>query len=176
MPPAVNDKPSLISVKTVIGFGMPTRYPKAHSDAPGEDAVKETKRHLGWPEDKQFFIPEEALAHFRKAIDRGAELEANWQTLVEKYEQQFPEEGRQWRLMINGDLPADWEDHLPKFEEAKSIATRVASGEVINALAPVIPALIGGSADLGVSNNTDIKVAIVCSGCLRWTHPALWCA
>jgi transketolase len=155
---AVEDRPSLISVKTIIGFGMPTQGTrKAHSDPPGEDAVKETKRQLGWPEDKQFFIPDEALAQFRKAIDRGAELEANWRTLVEKYEQEFAAEGQQWRTMITGDLPAGWEDHLPEFEEPKSIATRVASGEVINALAPVIPALIGGSADLGVSNNTDIK-------------------
>ena len=155
---SVTDKPSLISVKTVIGFGMPTQGTrKAHSDAPGEDAVKETKRHLGWPEDKQFYIPDEALAHFREAIQRGEQFEAEWSELVSKYEQSHPEEAKSWRATMSGELPEGWEDHLPKFEEPKSVATRVASGDVINALAPVMPMLIGGSADLGVSNNTDIK-------------------
>jgi transketolase len=154
----VTDRPSLISIKTVIGFGMPTQGTrKAHSDAPGEDAVRETKRHLGWPEDKQFFIPDEALAHFREAVDRGERLEADWRGLVERYGESHSAEGENWRATMSGELPAGWEDHLPKFEDAKPVATRVASGEVINALAPVMPMLIGGSADLGVSNNTDIK-------------------
>ena len=155
---AVTDKPSLISVKTVIGFGMPTQGTrKAHSDAPGEEAVRETKRHLGWPEDTQFYIPDEALAHYREAIARGEELEAEWHGMVERYAEAHSAEGESLRLTMSGELPAGWEDHLPKFEDAKPIATRVASGEVINALAPVLPMLIGGSADLGVSNNTDIK-------------------
>ena len=155
---SVGDKPSLISVKTVIGYGMPTAGTrKAHSDAPGEEAVRETKRHLGWPEDKQFFVPDEALAHFREAVDRGAKQEEQWQSLVGKYEEKHPELGSQWRSMMKGELPAGWEDHLPKFADPKPVATRVASGEVINALAPHLPMLIGGSADLGVSNNTDIK-------------------
>jgi transketolase len=155
---SVGDKPSLISVKTVIGFGMPTEGTrKAHSDAPGEDAVRETKRHLGWPEDKQFYIPEEALKHFREAVTRGAQQEAEWNTQVENYGQQHSELGREWRSIMQGELPADWETHLPSFADAKPMATRVASGEVINALAPHLPMLIGGSADLGVSNNTDIK-------------------
>jgi transketolase len=150
-------KPSLISVKTVIGYGMPTAGTrKAHSDAPGEEAVRETKRHLGWPEDKQFYIPDEALAHFREAVERGARLEGDWNALVEKYNEEHPELGRAWQSLMKGELPLDWESHLPKFADAKSVATRVASGEVINALAPHLP-LIGGSADLGVSNNTDIK-------------------
>jgi transketolase len=155
---SVTDKPSLISVKTVIGFGMPTEGTrKAHSDAPGEEAVRETKKHLGWPEDKQFYIPDEALAHYREAVPRGEELEAEWHGLVEKYTQAHASEGELWQTTMSGELPAGWEDHLPKFEDPKSVATRVASGEVINALAPVLPMLIGGSADLGVSNNTDIK-------------------
>jgi transketolase len=150
-------KPSLISVKTVIGYGMPTAGTrKAHSDAPGEDAVRETKRHLGWPEDKQFDVPDEALAQFREAVDRGSKLEEEWNELVAKYQEKHPDLGRTWRAMMKGELPADWEKHLPTFEDAKPVATRVASGEVINALAPHLP-LIGGSADLGVSNNTDIK-------------------
>src|SRR5690242_12511911 len=155
---SVTDRPSLISVKTVIGFGMPTQGTrKAHSDAPGEDAVKETKRHLGWPEDKQFYVPPEALAHFRKAIDHGRDFETQWQSQVEKYQQQFPEDSALLESMLSGELPENWEQHLPAFADAKPMATRVASGDVINALAPLMPMLIGGSADLGVSNNTDIK-------------------
>ena len=155
---SVTDRPSLISVKTIIGFGMPTQGTrKAHSDAPGEEAVRETKRHLGWPEDKQFYVPDEALGHFRKAVDRGQKLEAEWRSQVQRYQQQYPQDGALMNSMLNGELPANWEEHLPTFADAKPMATRVASGEVINALAPVLPMLIGGSADLGVSNNTDIK-------------------
>ena len=155
---SITDAPSLISIKTTIGYGMPTQGTrKAHSDPPGEDAVRETKRHLGWPEDKEFYIPDEALAHYREAISRGEHLESEWNALVEKFTDSHPDEAKNWRAMMSGELPEGWEDHLPKFEDAKPVATRVASGEVINALAPVLPMLIGGSADLGVSNNTDIK-------------------
>ena len=155
---SISDRPSLISVKTIIGYGMPTAGTrKAHSDAPGEEAVRETKRQLGWPEDRQFYVPDEALAHFREAVERGSQQEGQWKALVEKYEEQHAELGSQWRSTMKGELPADWETHLPDFKDAKPVATRVASGEVINALAPHLPMLIGGSADLGVSNNTDIK-------------------
>ena len=155
---AVEDKPSLISVKTIIGYGLPTEGTrKAHSDPPGEEAVRETKRRLGVPEDKDFYVPDEVLAHYRKAVENGERAEREWQSLVEKYEEQNPELGRTWRSLMKGELPSGWEDHLPTFADAKPMATRVASGEVINALAPNLPMLIGGSADLGVSNNTDIK-------------------
>jgi transketolase len=155
---SVGDRPSLISVKTIIGYGMPSAGTrKAHSDAPGEEAVRETKRHLGWPEDKDFYVPDEALSHFREAIERGARLEEEWNALVEKYEEKHADAGREWRATMSGDLPEGWETHLPSFENAKPMATRAASGEVINALAPHMPMLIGGSADLGPSTNTDIK-------------------
>lgn len=155
---SVADRPSLISIKTTIGYGMPTAGTrKAHSDAPGEEAVRETKRHLGWPEDKTFYVPDEALAHFREAVERGARAEEEWHRLVERYEREHAELGRTWRTTMSGELPEGWEDHLPKFEDAKPMATRQASGEVLNALAPHLPMLIGGSADLGPSNNTDIK-------------------
>ena len=155
---SVADRPSLISVKTTIGYGMPTAGTrKAHSDPPGEEAVRETKRHLGWPEDQQFFVPEEALAHFRQAIDRGAEFEREWKAMVEQYQEKNSDLAILWQQTMSAELPADWEKHLPAFEDAEAIATRVASGQVINALAPHLPMLIGGSADLGVSNNTDIK-------------------
>jgi len=155
---AVEDRPSLISVRTTIGYGMPTAGTrKAHSDAPGWDAVRQAKRNLGWPEDEVFYIPEEALAYYRQAIERGARAEAEWSKLVEAYGREYEDLGREWRMTMSGELPAGWEGHLPSFENAKPMATRAASGEVINAIAPVLPMLIGGSADLGPSNNTDIK-------------------
>lgn len=155
---SVGTKPSLISVKTTIGFGMPTAGTrKAHSDAPGEAAVRETKRHLGWPEDQQFFIPDEALSHFRQAATRGQKQESEWNDLVSQYQAKHSEMSKLWRTTMSGELPADWEQHLPAFTDSKAMATRAASGEVINALAPHMPMLIGGSADLGPSNNTDIK-------------------
>jgi transketolase len=155
---SVGERPSLISVKTTIGYGMPSAGTrKAHSDPPGEDAVRETKRNLGWPDDKQFYIPEEALNHYRKAIERGAQFENDWQEMVKRYDAKNPEQGELWTRTMSGKLPEDWEQHLPSFADAEPVATRVASGQVINALAPHLPMLIGGSADLGVSNNTDIK-------------------
>ena len=155
---AVTDRPSLISVHTIIGYGLPTQGThKAHSDPPGEEAVREAKRRLGLPEDRTFYVPEEALAHFRKAVERGAQLEAEWNALVEEYERAYPELAREWKLTMSSELPEDWERHLPSFADAKPMATRQASGEVINAIAPAIPMLIGGSADLTGSNNTEIK-------------------
>ncbi|MEA2172917.1 MAG: transketolase [Blastocatellia bacterium] len=155
---SVADRPSLISVKTTIGYGMPTAGTrKAHSDPPGEEAVRETKRHLGWPEDKTFYVPAEALAHFRSALEKGAQSESEWNALVQKYLGEHEELGQAWQATMSGDLPEGWEARLPTFENAKPMATRQASGEVINALAPHMPMLFGGSADLGPSNNTDIK-------------------
>jgi transketolase len=112
---------------------------------------------LGWPEDKQFFVPDEAMTHFRKAIDRGKDQQSEWQELVQSYTEKNTGLGTLWHQTMSGELPAGWEKHLPTFENAEPVATRVASGQVINALAPHMPMLIGGSADLGVSNNTDIK-------------------
>ena len=155
---SIADRPSLISVKTTIGYGMPTAGTrKAHSDPPGEDAVRETKRHLNWPEDKEFYVPEEVLAHYRQAVDRGEQYETEWNDLVKSFAAKHEDLGKLWQQTISGQLPDDWEQHLPSFDDTEAIATRVASGKVINALAPHLPMLIGGSADLGVSNNTDIK-------------------
>ncbi len=154
----IKDKPKLIRVKTIIGFGMPKQgTSKAHSDAPGEDAVKETKRNLNWDENAQFFIPKEALAVFRESVKSGAASEKEWETLVKKYEKEFPELGKTLKDTRTGKLPADWEKSLPTFDNVESKATRAYSGEIINAIAATIPQMIGGSADLAPSNNTMIK-------------------
>ncbi|MEZ5307992.1 MAG: transketolase [Pyrinomonadaceae bacterium] len=155
---AVTDKPSLIRVKTIIGFGMPhAGTSSAHSDAPGEEAVAETKRNLGWDPEKSFFVPEEVYEHFGSAKENGARFEKEWLDLVTEYVAANPEKGHLLENVTSGSLPEGWEDSLPDFAEAKAAATRVYSGEVINAVAPAIPAMIGGSADLGPSNKTDIK-------------------
>ncbi|HEX8195805.1 MAG TPA: transketolase [Pyrinomonadaceae bacterium] len=154
----VSDRPSLISVKTIIGFGMPKQgTSKAHSDAPGEEAVRETKRNLGWDENAQFFVPDEVYAHFRKAIENGEQTEKDWDELVRNYEQTHVDSGKDFADIRRNELPENWEDALPKFETVEAKATRAFSGEIINALAPVLPQLIGGSADLAPSNNTSIK-------------------
>lgn len=154
----VTDRPSLIRVHTIIGYGMPKQgTSKAHSDAPGADAVKETKRNLGWPENKSFYVPKEVAAHFRTAIKNGARLEKDWNALVKAYEKKHCELGRQFRDIRLDRLPDGWENSLPKFDGVEAKATRAYSGDVINAIADTIPGLIGGSADLTPSNNTLIK-------------------
>ncbi len=155
---AVKDKPSLIRVHTIIGYGMPKQgTSKAHSDAPGPDAVKETKRNLGWPENKSFFVPKEVSAHFKKAIKDGAKREKDWNAMVARYEKKHGDLGKAFKDIRNADLPDDWEKSLPKFDGVESKATRAYSGEVINAIADALPSLIGGSADLKPSNNTYIN-------------------
>lgn len=154
----IKDRPKLIRVKTIIGYGMPKQgTSKAHSDAPGTDAVKETKRNLGWPENKSFFVPKEALAHFRSAVKTGAKLEKDWNAAFKKYEKAHPELAAELSGRIAGRLPEGWEAALPGFDGTDAKATRAYSGEVINAIAGTIPAMIGGSADLSPSNNTVIK-------------------
>ncbi len=151
-------KPSLIRVHTIIGFGMPKQgTSKAHSDAPGAEAVRETKRNLGWPENKSFYVPKEALAHFRKAVKAGAKHESDWNALVKKYEKANPSLGQAFREMRAEMPPAGWENSLPKFDGVAAAATRAYSGEVINAIAGAVPQLVGGSADLKPSNNTYIN-------------------
>lgn len=153
-------KPKLIRVKTIIGFGMPKQgTSKAHSDAPGPDAVKETKRNLNWPENKSFYIPKEVLTHFRAAVKNGAAAEKDWNASVKAYEKAFPDLGKTLKETRTGKLPMGWETALPKFDGVEAKATRAYSGDVINAIADTIPQLIGGSGDLTPSNNTFIKAS-----------------
>jgi len=156
---SVTDKPSLIKIRTTIGYGSPkkanTRH--AHGEALGADEVKATREHLGW-EYEPFEVPEDALNHWRQAIDRGAKLEQEWNQLFERYKEQYPEEARLLKRMHEAELPEGWDSVLPTYSpEDKGIATRVHSGNCLNALAEVLPELIGGSADLAPSNNTLLK-------------------
>jgi transketolase len=154
----VKDRPSIIRVHTVIGFGMPKQgTSKAHSDAPGEDAVRETKRNLGWPENKHFYVPTEVKTKYREALKNGARMEKEWDVMVRTYEKKFPDLGRAFHDIRTADLPDGWEKSLPSFDGTDSKATRAYSGDVINAIADTMPQLIGGSADLTPSNNTYIK-------------------
>ncbi|SYZ72259.1 transketolase 2, thiamin-binding [Candidatus Zixiibacteriota bacterium] len=153
-------KPSLIIVRTHIGYGSPNRQDTfaAHGQPLGEDEVIKTKKNLGWPEDRQFYIPEEALRHFREALANGADAEKDWKNRFNIYARQFPDAAAELNDMIKGELPDGWTGAIPKFvPEDGKISTRVASGKIINALAPKIPALIGGAADLAPSTMTAMK-------------------
>lgn len=152
-------RPSIIMCHTIIGFGAPNRQgtSKAHGEPLGEDELNAAKENLGWEKEPRFFIPEDVLAFYRKAVDRGRELEADWKMRREAYTRLFPDLGAELLRRLSGNLPEGWDSALPTFPvDAKGMATRAASGKVINSLAPKLTELIGGSADLAPSNNTKI--------------------
>jgi transketolase len=157
----VTDKPSLIVIRTHIGWGSPHKQDtaEAHGAPLGVDEVKLTKQNLGWPTLEPFHVPEEALTHWRGARERGARLEAEWQKKWDAYRRAHPDLAIELNRRLAGTLPDGWDAALPSFGSKDAQATRAASGKVINALAPKLPELIGGSADLAGSNNTDIKGA-----------------
>jgi transketolase len=152
-------RPSLVIVRTTIGYGSPKRAGtwQAHGNPLGPEEVEATKRQLGWPSNEPFFIPDEALALFRRAVERGAELESDWQRRFDAYAAAQPSLAAQFKRAHAGELPHDWDRGLPAFEAGTKIATRAAGESVINAVAQVVPELIGGSADLNPSTNTAIK-------------------
>jgi len=147
-------RPSLISVRSVIGFGSPLAgHHKAHSDAMGAEKVAATRQTLGWPHEP-FVVPQEVYADYRQAILKGAQAQAEWQAKLEAYTQAHPEKAAEFRRRLEAKLPQGWEAHLPSFEVREKMATRAASGKVLEKLVPVLPELMGGSADLTPSNNT----------------------
>ena len=154
-------RPSLILCRTIIGFGSPNRQgtQKAHGEPLGDDELNAAKENLGWEKEPRFLIPDDALEFFRKAVDRGRELEADWKLRLEAYTRLFPDLGAEFnRRVLMNKLPEGWESALPIFPaDAMGMATRAASGKVINAIAAKLPELIGGSADLAPSNNTKIE-------------------
>ncbi len=152
-------RPSLILCRTTIGFGAPNRQgtSKAHGEPLGDEELNAAKDNLGWPKEPRFFIPDDVLEFFRKAVEKGRELEHDWKMKFEAYTRLHPVLGEELQRRLNGDLPEGWESSLPSFPaDAKGMATRAASGKTINALAAKLPELIGGSADLAPSNNTKI--------------------
>ncbi len=157
-------RPSLIAVKTHIGFGSPNKQDtsSAHGEPLGPDELKRTKENLGWPLEPECHIPEDALSHFREALEKGRASEEEWTARFEAYTDAYPEAAAQWTRWIEGTLPEGWEKDLPAFPaDPKGVASRAASGTVLNALSDVLPNLIGGSADLAPSNKTFVKDAAV---------------
>ncbi len=157
---AVTDRPSLIIVRTHIGYGSPNKQDtfKAHGEPLGEDEVLATKRTLGWPEDKTFYVPEEALRHFREAVPKGQALEDEWRRRVSGYRSAYPDLARAFEQALGGEIPEGLEAHLPTFKpEDGALATREASGKTMNEIAASVPTLIGGSADLDPSTHTMLR-------------------
>ena len=155
----VADQPSLIIVRTHIAWGSPHKQDsaEAHGAPLGVEEVKLTKQKLGWPTLEPFYVPDEALAQWRRARERGARLEAEWRKTWAAYRQAHPDLAAELERRLAGRLPDGWDAALPAFGPKDAQATRAASGKVLNAIAPKLPELIGGSADLAGSNNTDIK-------------------
>ncbi len=153
-----DERPSLIAVRTLIGYGSPNRQdtPKAHGEPLGTEEARLTKEFLGWPTDKTFFVPDDVLAHFRQAVSDGNEWEADWNRLWAQYQTQFPDVAQELRLGLQRVLPDDALDNLTQWDQGKELATRAASGIILNEMAARCPTLIGGSADLAPSNNTNI--------------------
>jgi transketolase len=153
-------KPSLIVIRTVIAYGSPNKagLAETHGAPLGEDEVKATKRAYGWPEDETFRVPGEALEHWGEAVAKGQASEAAWQELMGRYAAQYPAEAAEFRSVTTGSLPDGWDDAMPEFpDDEKGLATRSASGRILNAIAAKLPTMIGGSADLAPSNDTYLK-------------------
>jgi transketolase len=157
---AERERPSLILVRTHIGYGSPHKQDtfEAHGSPLGEEEVKLTKQALSWPLDPPFYIPDNALAHFRLAIETGKQAEAEWDVRFSEYSNAFPDLAKEFQAGMAGELPQGWDTDIPIFPaNPKGMATRTASGKVLNAIDQKLPALIGGSADLDPSTRTALK-------------------
>ncbi|CAA2139140.1 transketolase [Methylobacterium bullatum] len=156
-----SDRPTLIVVNSIIGFGAPKKQntSKAHSDALGEEEVKGAKRAYGWPEDSQFLVPDGVVGNFRSGIgQRGAELFATWEGFMAEAKASDPALAEEIDALLTGRLPEGWDKDIPVFPaDAKGMATRESSGKVLNAIAKNVPHLLGGSADLAPSNKTKLE-------------------
>ena len=155
------EHPSLIMVRTVIGYGSPNKAGTAevHGAPLGEEEVRLTKQNLGWPTEPPFLVPDDVLAHFRQAVERGQAVQAAWQRTFEAWKIAQPALADEWAQMMSDTLPAGWDADLPVFQPGTSVATRNASGKVLNALAPHLPGLIGGAADLDSSTKTYLNLS-----------------
>jgi transketolase len=154
------EQPSLISVRTVLGYGAPDKAGtyQAHGSPLGADETRKAKQNLGWPQEPAFYVPAEAAAHFGGAIERGRALEETWNRQLDAYAREFPELAQEVKRRLGGELPAGWDAKLPAFApDAKGLATRKASEAVMQAVARAVPELIGGSGDLDPSTFTWLK-------------------
>ncbi|MGE6676482.1 transketolase [Bacillus pumilus] len=155
-----SDRPTLIEVKTTIGFGSPNRAGTSgvHGAPLGSDEAKLTKEAYSWTFEEDFHVPSEVYDHFKEAVkDAGQKKEAAWNELFAQYEKEYPELAAQLKLAIEGKLPENWDQEVPVYEAGSSLASRASSGEVLNGIAKQVPFFIGGSADLAGSNKTTIK-------------------
>jgi transketolase len=158
----VTNKPSLIIVRSHIGYGSPNKHDtaEAHGSPLGADEIKLTKEALGYPSQEPFYVAPEALDNWRRMVDRGAELEASWQKKYDAWKSANATDAAELERRLRGELAQGWEDLIPTFNKDNgSVASRAASGIVLNAFAPKIPELVGGSADLASSTNTIVKGA-----------------
>ncbi len=152
-------RPSIIMCRTIIGYGAPHKQgtSKAHGEPLGDEELNAAKDALGWPREPRFLIPGDVAEFYHQAVERGTQLESEWNQKLQEYKKVNPEQAADLERRMRGELPGDWEKAVPVFPvDAKGMATRAASGKVINALAKKLPELIGGSADLAPSNNTMI--------------------
>ncbi|HTA16734.1 MAG TPA: transketolase [bacterium] len=175
-------RPSLILVRTHIGFGSPKQDSfKAHGSPLGPEDTKLTKRKLGWPEEPAFIIPPEVAAHFREALVLGEELESVWANVLRDYAEDFPDEAKELKGLMDGGAPAGWDAEIPVFPaDPKGMASRAASQKVLEAIAPKLPGLFGGSADLNPSTLSalkglgDFEEASMASGDLQGSAGGAW--
>jgi len=152
------ERPSIIAVKTIIGFGSPMQgTSKVHGSPLGEENVKKTKEALGWDPNEKFYVPDEVKEHLLEPGKKGAELEAEWNKLYEKYSRQFEQEGKELHLALEGKLPEGWDKDMPVFKGGESLATRQASGKALEVIKKNVPWVLGGSADLASSNEMPTK-------------------
>lgn len=157
---AERDRPSLIMARTHIGYGSPNKHDSytAHGSPLGLEEVKLTKQNLGWPLEPAFYVPPEALSHFRSAIGRGAKLQADWEARRSAFHNAYPQLDAEWDRFVSGEISPDWKAQIPVFVPSDdALATRQASGKVLNAIAASVPTLMGGSADLNPSTDTYLK-------------------
>jgi transketolase len=152
--------PTLILVRTIIGYGSPNKQgtSKAHGSPLGKDEIKLVKEFFGWPQE-DFYVPGDALEHWREAVDKGSELQEKWSNLFNTWRASFPDLADDWDSAMSGRLPVGWDADIPTFVPGKNLATRNVSGDVLNAIAKHIPTMIGGDADLAGSTKTLIKGA-----------------
>ena len=151
------ERPSLIAVRTQIGFGSPKQgTSSAHGEPLGADAAAATRQTLGWPPERRFYVPTEAAAHFGKAVERGEAWEEQWNKLFAEYQAKYPTEALSYHDAMAGKLPLGWAEKLPAFS-AGAMATRESSGKVMNQIASVLPTFVGGSADLAPSTKTLLE-------------------